>query len=141
MKRIHMHISVDDLAKAIRYYTALLGAQPSVEKKDYAKWMLDDPGLNLAVSLGCGKRGLSHLGVQVEDPRDLEGIRTRLAQTAVGFEEESDAHCCYARSDKVWSRDPDGVVWESFLTHGSERERDGDAGAITKDVPVGSCCA
>lgn len=141
MKRIHLHFNVNDLDESVRYYTALLGANPSIRKADYAKWLLDDPGLNLAVSTGSGTQGLSHLGVQVDRACDLERIRDRLTETKVPVDEEADAHCCYARSDKVWSRDPAGVVWESFLTHAVEQERDGAAHAAPRDPQAESCCA
>ena len=116
MKRFHVHVAVHDLKQSIRFYSALFGSNPSVEKGDYAKWMLDDPRVNFAISTRGGKTGLDHLGIQAENGEELEGIGSRLAQADVALLQQKDASCCYAKSDKYWTLDPQGVAWESFHT-------------------------
>ena len=117
MKRFHVHVAVHDLKQSIRFYSALFGAQPSVEKPDYAKWMLEDPRVNFAISTrASGKSGLDHLGIQAEDGAELEEIGSRLAQADVSVAPQKGASCCYAKSDKYWTIDPQGVAWESFHT-------------------------
>jgi catechol 2,3-dioxygenase-like lactoylglutathione lyase family enzyme len=129
MKRFHVHVSVDDLTQSIRFYSTLFAAEPSVVKDDYAKWMLEDPRVNFAVStsgggqtgeIDVGERrhtGISHLGIQVENETELAEVYERLSQAEQPVIEERDAVCCYARSDKQWIADPSGVAWETFLTH------------------------
>jgi hypothetical protein len=117
MKRFHVHVSVHDLKQSIRFYSALFGAQPSIEKPDYAKWMLEDPRVNFAISTRAGgKAGIDHLGMQAEDGPELEEIGSRLAQADVSTTAQKGASCCYAKSDKYWTLDPQGVAWESFHT-------------------------
>ena len=118
MKRLHVHISVADIDLAVRFYSGLFGMPPTVAKPDYAKWIVEDPAVNLAVSLGDGDKGVDHLGIQVEDERDLSAIETRLRDASADVLEQRGATCCYAQSDKSWTFDPDGVAWESFLTNG-----------------------
>jgi catechol 2,3-dioxygenase-like lactoylglutathione lyase family enzyme len=118
MKRFHVHVNVDQLDQSIRFYTTLFGVVPSVLKSDYAKWMLDDPRINFAISQRGRKAGVDHLGLQADDTAELAAIGTRLqAADAVALAEQGTT-CCYARSDKVWAEDPQGVRWESFHTHG-----------------------
>ena len=114
MKRLHVHVSVHDLKQSIRFYSALFAAQPALEKDDYAKWMLDDPRVNFAISTRGGKAGLDHLGIQAENGEELEEIGSRLAQADVSTLEQKGASCCYAKSDKYWTLDPQGIAWESF---------------------------
>ena len=116
MKRFHVHVAVHDLKQSIRFYSALFGAQPSVEKPDYAKWMLDDPRVNFAISIRGNKAGLDHLGIQAENSVELEELGSRLAQADVSTTPQKGASCCYAKSDKYWTIDPQGVAWESFHT-------------------------
>ena len=116
MKRLHVHVAVHDLEQSIRFYSALFGARPSVKKDDYAKWMLADPRVNFAISSGRSKAGLDHLGIQAEDNAELEELGSRLAQADVSTLEQRDASCCYAKSDKYWTLDPQGIAWESFHT-------------------------
>jgi hypothetical protein len=116
MKRFHVHVAVHDLKQSIRFYSALFAAQPTVEKDDYAKWMLDDPRVNFAISKRGAKSGLDHLGIQAEDGVELEDIGSRLAQADVSLLPQKGASCCYAKSDKYWTIDPQGVAWESFHT-------------------------
>ena len=114
MKRFHVHVAVPDLEKSIRFYSTVFGAQPSVVKPDYAKWMLDDPRVNFAISQRGGAAGVNHLGFQVEDAGELSQMHSRLAAADTGVVEEKDVSCCYARSDKYWVTDPAGIAWESF---------------------------
>ncbi len=116
MKRFHVHVAVHDLQQSIRFYSSLFGAAPSVTKADYAKWMLEDPRVNFAVSTRGGKPGLDHLGLQAESDAQLEEIGARLAQADVSVLPQKGAACCYAKSDKYWTIDPQGVAWESFHT-------------------------
>ncbi|TMH97911.1 MAG: glyoxalase/bleomycin resistance/dioxygenase family protein [Betaproteobacteria bacterium] len=116
MKRFHVHVAVHDLEKSVRFYSALFAAEPTVKKDDYAKWQLDDPRVNFAISAQVKKSGLDHLGIQAEDSAELEQLRVRLAQADVCTSEQKGALCCYARSDKYWTIDPQGIAWESFHT-------------------------
>ena len=118
MKRLHVHVSVDDLAGSIRFYNALFGAEPTVAKPDYAKWMLDDPRVNFAISARGGKAGVDHLGIQVETPEELKEVYVRLQQAERPMLEENATTCCYAESEKAWTSDPQGLLWELFLTTG-----------------------
>jgi catechol 2,3-dioxygenase-like lactoylglutathione lyase family enzyme len=116
MKRLHVHVAVHDLQQSIRFYSALFAAEPAVKKDDYAKWMLDDPRVNFAISTRSSKAGLDHLGIQAEDAVELEELGSRLAQADVAVTAQKGASCCYSRSDKYWTLDPQGIAWESFHT-------------------------
>jgi hypothetical protein len=116
MKRLHVHVGVHDLKQSIRFYSALFAAEPSVLRDDYAKWQLDDPLVNFAISTFAGKKGLDHLGIQTEDGGELEDIGQRLAAAEVSATSQKGATCCYAKSDKYWTLDPQGIAWESFHT-------------------------
>jgi hypothetical protein len=123
MKRLHVHVSVDDLTQSIRFYSILFAAEPTVLKHDYAKWMLEDPRVNFAISTGRSDRagratGVSHLGIQVEDETELAEVYERLTQAERPTVEAKAATCCYAKSDKQWIADPQGVPWETFFTYG-----------------------
>ena len=118
MKRFHVHVSVDDLAKSIRFYTSVFGVGPAIEKSDYAKWMLEDPRINFAISNRGGKPGVNHLGLQVDSPDELAALRAQVARADIAADDEPAAECCYARSDKYWIEDPQGVAWETFHTLG-----------------------
>jgi catechol 2,3-dioxygenase-like lactoylglutathione lyase family enzyme len=127
MKRFHVHVNVNDLDASIRFYSILFGSAPTVHKPDYAKWMLDDPRVNFAISQRDRAAGVDHLGFQAEDGAELEAIGERLvAADAVALSERGTT-CCYAHSDKYWAEDPQGVRWETFHTHGE---------ATTYSVPV-----
>lgn len=119
MKRFHVHVAVPDLAQSIRFYSTMFGAEPSVVKDDYAKWMLEDPRVNFAISQRGGTVGVNHLGFQVDEAGELDALHTRLQAADAGVIEEKDVSCCYARSDKYWVQDPAGVPWESFHSLGS----------------------
>ena len=131
MKRFHVHVSVEDLAQSVRFYSALFSAEPSVLKDDYAKWMLEDPRVNFAISAGSGEPGISHLGIQAEDEDELAEVYDRLSRAERPVVEEKDTTCCYARSDKQWVADPQGVPWETFFTYG-EAAVYGHSGALEK---------
>lgn len=118
MKRLHVHVSVEDLAESIRFYSSLFGAEPTVAKPDYAKWMLDDPRVNFAISARGGQAGVDHLGIQVETAEELKDVYARLRQAERPVLEEGATTCCYAKSEKAWTSDPQGLLWESFLTTG-----------------------
>jgi Glyoxalase/Bleomycin resistance protein/Dioxygenase superfamily len=121
MKRMHVHVSVDDLAQSIRFYSTLFAVEPTVLKPDYAKWMLDDPRVNFAISkLGGRTAGISHLGIQAEDESELAEVYDRLSRAERPIVEAKGTTCCYAHSDKQWIADPQGVPWETFFTHGED---------------------
>ena len=119
MKRFHVHVAVKDLGESIRFYSRLFGAPPSVERPDYAKWMLEDPRVNFAISSRLDKTGLNHLGFQVDSSSELAGMKDQLLSADAAMTEESGKACCYARSDKYWVKDPAGIAWETFHTLGS----------------------
>ena len=119
MKRIHIHIAVNDLELAKQFYAAMFGQRPTVSKADYAKWALDDPRINLAISQKPGNQpGVDHLGIQAETHEELEELYTRLGYASYAMIEQKRAKCCYAESDKHWAVDPVGVPWEMFHTMG-----------------------
>ena len=119
MKRLHVHVGVENLDRSIGFYSTLFGAEPAVVKSDYAKWMLDDPRVNFAISSGGhAAKGVEHLGIQVEDNEELAEVYGRLEAADRPVLEEGATTCCYAKSEKSWIADPDGVVWEAFLTSG-----------------------
>lgn len=118
MKRLHVHVSVKNLPESIRFYSGLFGEAPSVEKPDYAKWMLDDPRVNFAISTRADAVGVNHLGIQVESEEELARIERRARAAGIDSQPEAGASCCYARSDKHWLEDPQGVVWEAFQSMG-----------------------
>jgi catechol 2,3-dioxygenase-like lactoylglutathione lyase family enzyme len=119
MKRLHVHVGVTDLDRSIGFYSSLFGAEPSVTKPDYAKWMLDDPRVNFAISTRDETGpGVRHLGIQAEDIAELGEVYRRLKRAQGPVLEEGRTTCCYARSEKSWIADPDGVAWEAFFTDG-----------------------
>jgi len=116
MKRFHVHVSVADLSGSIRFYSELFGAEPSLRKPDYAKWMLEDPRVNFAISTHRQPDGINHLGFQVESDEELRGMRARLLAADARMIQEDEQACCYARSDKYWVTDPTGIAWETSHT-------------------------
>jgi hypothetical protein len=139
MKRFHVHVSVHDLQQSIRFYSALFAAQPSVLKDDYAKWQLEDPRINFAISTRAGKAGVDHLGLQAESSEELEDLGARLAQADVAVTAQKGASCCYAKSDKYWTIDPQGVPWESFHSLDSVPVY-GEDGRSKTEKPAKACC-
>jgi catechol 2,3-dioxygenase-like lactoylglutathione lyase family enzyme len=136
MKRLHIHIGVEQLEEAIGFYSKLFGAEPVKRKPDYAKWMLDDPRVNLAISTRTSRKGVDHLGIQVEKEQELMDIRNRLQAGSLPVFEEGETLCCYAKSDKSWVRDPSGVPWEAYRTM-----EDAVVFSESDNVDEGACCA
>jgi catechol 2,3-dioxygenase-like lactoylglutathione lyase family enzyme len=139
MKRLHVHVSVDDLAQSISFYSTLFAAEPAVTKPDYAKWMLDDPRVNFAISTRSGQTGLDHFGIQVETPDELQEVYGRLQQADRPVLEEGSTTCCYAKSEKSWITDPQGLPWEAFLTTGESTVYGVDLDLTP--ITAGACCA
>ena len=116
MKRFHIHIGVDNLDESIHFYSALFGAAPIKTKPDYAKWLLDDPRVNFAISTRAETKGVDHLGIQAEEETELTELRGRLKEGDMTVVDEGDTVCCYARSEKSWIQDPSGIPWEAYRT-------------------------
>jgi predicted enzyme related to lactoylglutathione lyase len=123
MKRMHVHVGVEDLDRAIGFYSALFATQPAVLKPDYAKWMLDDPRVNFAISTRGKHPGLDHLGIQVESQDELQEVYARLHKAGGNIIDQGQTSCCYAKSEKSWIDDPAGISWETFFTTGAIRHR------------------
>lgn len=144
MKRLHVHVGVENLDRSVGFYSTLFGAEPTVLKGDYAKWMLDDPRVNFAISSGNhAANGIEHLGIQVENGEELAEVYGRLKAADRPVLEEGATTCCYAKSEKSWIADPDGVVWETFLTSG-EATVYGDSpalSALSDNAAENACCA
>ena len=119
MKRFHVHVHVEDLQASIAFYAKLFAAEPTRVESDYAKWMLDDPRINFAISNRDGQRGVGHLGLQTDTEGELVELKGRAQAADMTLLDEGETTCCYARSDKYWLTDPDGVAWEQFHTLGS----------------------
>ena len=139
MKRFHVHVSVEDLAASIRFYANLFGAPPTVTKSDYAKWMLDDPRVNFAISDRAAAPGLDHLGIQVDSGEDLSILATRLKAAGEVTLDQTAATCCYAKSDKSWVNDPSGLRWETFHTTG-EAVTYGEDVDLAPTASKSACC-
>ncbi|MEX3935745.1 ArsI/CadI family heavy metal resistance metalloenzyme [Paraburkholderia phymatum] len=143
MKRFHLHVAVTDLTASIRFYSALFAAEPTVVKSDYAKWMLDDPRINFAISQRGAKPGLDHLGVQVENEAELAEMHDRLRGADLPIDEQMGTACCYANSNKYWTVDPQGIAWESYHTLSDipmfGESRNAHSGTATSEVAA--CCA
>lgn len=138
MKRLHIHVAVNDLAASTRFYSALFGTEPTVSKEDYAKWLLDDPRVNFAISARGRTPGLDHLGIQVEDDAELAAAFINLQRADAPILDQGETVCCYARSDKAWIHDPQGIAWETFLTRGEATTYGSDAAT---DSASTACCA
>ena len=144
MKRFHVHVAVKNLEESTRFYSAMFGLEPTVIKPDYAKWMLDDPRVNFAISQRSQTPGVNHLGVQAETEEELEGIHAKLLQADHSIVAETGVHCCYAKSDKYWVTDPQGVAWESFRSLGSVPIYGGEnhtGAAACGTSEAAGCCA
>jgi lactoylglutathione lyase len=140
MKRFHVHVAVHDLEKSIRFYKAMFDAEPTVKKDDYAKWQLEDPRVNFAISKRGAKTGVDHLGIQAEDGAELGQLRSQLAQADVAIMDQQNAACCYAKSDKHWTIDPQGIAWESFHTLEGAPRYGEDTRTEVRDAKA-ACCA
>ncbi|KGU73672.1 glyoxalase [Burkholderia ubonensis] len=143
MKRLHIHLAVEDLASSVRFYSALFASQPTVEKTDYAKWMLDDPRVNFAISQRGATPGLDHLGIQVESEAELAEMHARLQDAALPVDAQIGTACCYARSDKYWTVDPQGVAWETYqtLAHIPTFGESRTAPANEPNADASTCCS
>ena len=145
MKRFHVHVGVTDIDRSVAFYSSLFGAEPAVVKADYAKWMLDDPRINFVISMReDAAKGIEHVGLQVEDKAELEEVYGRLKAADRPVLEEGATTCCYAQSEKSWIADPDGVVWEAFLTDGESTTYGGspDLGQLASaNAASSACCA
>jgi predicted enzyme related to lactoylglutathione lyase len=150
MKRFHVHVAVDNLSDSIKFYSGMFGAEPSVVKPDYAKWALDDPRVNFAISERDRAAGVNHLGIQVESAEELAEMQGRLSRLQSQVVEQAQASCCYAKSDKYWVQDPTGIAWETFHTldsipvYGAQTSsgarRTGSASCCAKPTPASSRC-
>jgi hypothetical protein len=140
MKRFHVHVAVDNLADSIKFYSGMFAAAPSVVKPDYAKWMLDDPRINFAISQRNREAGVNHLGIQVESADELADMQQRLTGLQTGMVAEAGAACCYAKSDKYWVEDPSGVPWETFHTLDSIPVYGANAGSGEPPSDAAACC-
>jgi catechol 2,3-dioxygenase-like lactoylglutathione lyase family enzyme len=141
MKRLHVHVGVSDLDHSIAFYSALFAAQPTVLKPDYAKWMLDDPRVNFAISTGRPEpRGIEHLGIQAEDEVELAQVYGRLKAADRPILEEGRTTCCYAQSEKSWIADPDGIMWEAFFTDGEATVYGDSPKPVALAVDTEACC-
>lgn len=138
MKRFHLHMAVDDVRASVEFYSHLFAATPTVEKPDYAKWMLDDPRVNFAISARGAKPGVEHLGIQVESERELGAVYERLKNLDKPILDEGKTVCCYAQSEKSWVNDPSGVPWEVFHTFGESTVYGG--GPVTAKVSDDAGC-
>ena len=153
MKRFHVHVSVDDLDANVKFYSTVFGAPPTVVKPDYAKWMVDDPRINFAISQRGSATGIDHLGVQVESDKELAALREQVTGAQIAAQDQPNAECCYARSDKYWTTDPQGIAWETFHTldtisvygdtHRAQTQACCDAAPTADDAAskTSSCCA
>jgi catechol 2,3-dioxygenase-like lactoylglutathione lyase family enzyme len=139
MKRFHVHLAVDDLAANIRFYSNVFGQAPTVLKDDYAKWSLDDPRINFAISNRGLEAGIDHLGFQVDSDEELREMRERVTKADIAALDQTATSCCYARSDKYWTRDPQGIAWETFRTLDSIPTFGNSASAGIADKPA-ACC-
>lgn len=139
MKRFHVHVAVENLEQSVRFYNGLFGAVPTVLKDDYVKWMLDDPRVNFAISARGREPGLDHLGIQAENQDELKEVSARLKSADMQVLDEGATTCCYAKADKAWVHDPQGIAWESFYTTDT-------ATTYGEDQPIeraakSACCA
>jgi catechol-2,3-dioxygenase len=148
MKRFHIHVGVKDLEKSVQFYSTLFGQQPAKLKSDYAKWMLEDPRVNFAISTRVEEKGVvDHLGIQVDDNSELEEITQRLKQADLGLYDEGETTCCYSESKKAWVQDPSGIAWETYRTmadaelfKGKPEDEVEDSGCCASDDSETKCC-
>ena len=141
MKRFHVNVSVADLGRSIDFYSTLFNAEPTLVEDDYAKWMLDDPRVNFAISTSQRSRGINHVGLQVDTAEELGEIQSRLRDAEQQTLDQENAQCCYAHSSKTWVRDPDNVAWETFVTFGQTTQYGDDIAPtdVEQSSAVGCC--
>lgn len=147
MKRFHVHVGVKDLEQSVQFYSTLFGQKPSKQKEDYAKWMLEDPRINFAISTRVGEEGVDHLGFQVDESSELGELTERLKKADLGIYDEGTTTCCYANSEKAWVKDPSGIAWETYHTMNdaevfNEKPKEAAASAccVPKNPTAKSCC-
>ncbi|MBC8751398.1 MULTISPECIES: ArsI/CadI family heavy metal resistance metalloenzyme [Paraburkholderia] len=141
MKRFHVHVVVPKLDESVRFYSSMFGANPTVLKDDYAKWMLEDPRVNFAISARGGEAGVNHLGFQVDSEEELTALREQVVAGSVEIQDQPGAQCCYAASDKYWTQDPAGVPWETYHTLGDIPLFGADSHEKTVAGASSACCA
>lgn len=139
MKRLHVNLLVKNVEETVGFYNALFGTEPTVEKPDYAKWLLDDPSVNFSISLSKDKQGVNHLGIQAESEEELQEIYANITKADAVMEEEGHTVCCYAKSEKSWVKDPQGVEWEAFYTYG-ESEVNKITTPASRECCEDTCC-
>lgn len=135
MKRMHIHLGVENIEESVRFYSALFGAEPTKLKPDYAKWMLEDPRLNFAISTRTSNIGLDHMGLQVDDAEELSALRDQMSAANISTHSDGETTCCYARSEKSWVEDPSGIAWEAY--HSMEEVQ---IFSGSDAVSIGACC-
>jgi len=140
MKRFHVHVAVEDVSKSVGFYSTLFGAAPAVLKADYAKWMLDDPKVNFAISARTRAAGIDHIGIQVESGEELAELAGRLKAAGEVTRDQEATTCCYAKSDKSWVNDPSGIRWETFFTFGEATQYGEDEPDAVLAAPKQACC-
>ena len=145
MKRFHIHVGVKNINESVQFYSTLFGQKPTKLKDDYAKWMLEDPRLNFAISTKSNEVGVNHLGIQVENPSELEEITARLKNADLGVYDEGETTCCYAESNKAWVSDPSGLPWEAYQNMAdadvySHETGEEEAGCCVPDATKSSSC-
>lgn len=148
MKRFHVHVAVADIPSSIRFYSAMFGTEPAVTQPDYAKWMLEDPRVNFAISSRGHVPGVNHMGLQVDSEEELAVLRERTARAEIAALDQPEAACCYARSNKYWTPDPQGIAWETYHTLGAipvfgedtERAASPAQAPASEVVSSGACC-
>lgn len=145
MKRFHIHIGVSNIDESIRFYNALFGTEPVKVKPDYAKWMLDDPRINFAISSRSGKHGMEHLGIQVDDALELDALRQQFSEANISTHSDGETTCCYAKSEKSWINDPNGIAWEAYHTMKdaqffSDESSESDSCGSPKSNNENACC-
>ena len=141
MKRFHVHVAVEDLANSTRFYSALFGTPPTVEKSDYAKWMLDDPRINFAISKRGSKQGINHLGFQVDSGEELAALQTQHEAAELSMFNEGHTQCCYAQSKKHWLTDPQGIAWEMYHSMGEIKTYNGEDETASPLKSDSACCS
>lgn len=140
MKRLHVHVAVENLEESVKFYSTMFGAQPVKVKPDYAKWLLDDPRVNFAISARGRAPGVDHMGIQVDDDTELAEVRERLKKADIKTFDEGETTCCYAKADKTWVVDPGGVAWEAYKAMG-DVEFYGREQKLEAKSEEGACCA
>ena len=146
MKRFHIHVGVTNLEKSVQFYSTLFGQNPTKLKEDYAKWMLEDPRLNFAISTRVGENGVDHLGIQVESSPELDEITERLKKADLGVYDEGETTCCYSESNKAWVKDPSGLAWETYQNmadaevFSAKKTESGNTSCCLSDDQESSCC-